>query len=241
MKDDQTLYLSIIVPTLNDGAVLIPLLQALQSVRQNGCDIIVSDGGSLDQTKVLAEPWIDHWVSGAPGRAIQMNRGAVLAQGEWLWFVHADTRFIDDIRPFAAYLQQTAAQWGHCPVRLDADQPIFRLIEWLMHRRTRFSQIVTGDQGIFVRRAIFEQMGGYPAIPLMEDIALSSALKRHSRPVMAPLSLLTSARRWQQHGIIRTILLMWWLRLAFYLGVAPARLAIWYQPCNAIHSPKHDY
>ena len=236
MKDDQTLYLSIIIPTLNDGAVLIPLLLRLQSIRHCGCEIIVSDGGSMVQSCALAEPWVDHWVSGTPGRAIQMNRGAALANGVWLWFVHADSRFTADLRPFLTCLRLSSADWGHCCVQLDADPLIFRWIERLMHHRTRFSQIATGDQGIFVRRKVFEHMGGYPAIPLMEDIALSAGLKRLGRPVCAPLRVLTSARRWQRHGVIRTIILMWWLRLAFYLGVSPARLATWYRPCNASNS-----
>ena len=229
--------LSIILPTLNEGAVLVPLLQALQSVRPCGCEIILSDGGSIDQTCSLAESWVDHLVTGSRGRAVQMNRGAAVAQGDWLWFVHADSCLINDIQPLIAFLQQTSAQWGHCRLRLDADRPIFRLIEGLMHRRTRLSHIATGDQGIFVRRTIFEQLGGYPAIPLMEDIALSTALKRCSRPVLGPLTILTSARRWQRHGIVRTIVLMWWLRFAFYIGVSPTRLATWYRPCNSSNSP----
>jgi rSAM/selenodomain-associated transferase 2 len=230
----QKPFISIIIPTFNEGAVLAPLLQALQKARHIGGEIILSDGGSTDQTCVLALPWVDHLITGSSGRAIQMNRAAASAQGDWLWFLHADSHLVTSVQHFITYLQDSSADWGHCHLRLDADQLIFRLIGYLMHQRSRFSQIATGDQGIFVRRVLFDQLGGYPMIPLMEDIALSKSLKRESRPACGPMHLLTSARRWQQHGILRTILLMWSLRLAYFFGVSPIRLATWYQPCNSL-------
>ncbi|MEM6405856.1 MAG: TIGR04283 family arsenosugar biosynthesis glycosyltransferase [Pseudomonadota bacterium] len=228
----HTIDLSIIIPTLNDGAVLMPLLQTLQTLRQAGQEIILSDGGSMDNTCLLAQPLVDQIVQGPAGRAQQMNRGARQAQGCWLWFVHADTRLtIDATQEFFGHLQHTRSDWGYCRLNFDSPRLVFRVIAQLMQQRTRFSQIATGDQGIFVRRRLFEQIGGYSAIPLMEDIALSRQLKHHSRPEYAPIRLMTSARRWQRQGIVRTILLMWWLRFAYFIGVSPARLAVWYQPC----------
>ena len=161
-----------------------------------------------------------------------MNRGAQYAQGHWLWFVHADTRLTaDTAQAFVRYLQYTRPDWGYCGLHLDDRRWIFRVIAWLMQQRTRLSRIATGDQGIFVQRRLFEQLGGYAAMPLMEDIALSRRLKQYSHSACAPIRLTTSARRWQQQGILRTILLMWWLRFAYFIGISPHRLAAWYRSC----------
>jgi rSAM/selenodomain-associated transferase 2 len=242
--DMPTVYLSIIIPTLNEGAVLLPLLQSLQRLRHIGHEIILSDGGSTDHTCVLAQPLVDRIVHGPAGRAQQMNRGAHQAKGCWLWFVHADTRLTQQaVQVFVNYLPQTQADWGYCGLRFTDRRQIFWVIANLMQQRTRLSQIATGDQGIFVRHDLFTKIGGYAAIPLMEDIALSRQLKRHSRPDCAPIQLTTSARRWQQRGVWRTILLMWWLRFAYFLGISPTRLAAWYQPCPSPASDSHtaDY
>ncbi len=235
-----TVYLSIIIPTLNEGAVLLPLLQSLQILRQAGQEIILSDGGSIDQTCALAQPLVDQIVHGPAGRAQQMNRGARQATGCWLWFVHADTRLTQQtVQTFGNYLQQTQVGWGYCDLRFADQRQIFRVIAYLMRQRTRLSQIATGDQGIFVRHDLFVQIGGYATIPLMEDIALSRQLKRHCRPDCAPVQLTTSARRWQQRGVWRTILLMWWLRVAYFIGIPPTRLATWYRPCPSPASDSH--
>ena len=230
----RTSDLSIIIPTLNDGAVLMPLLHTLQILRQTGQEIILSDGGSTDNTCTLARPLVDRVVQGAAGRAQQMNRGACQAQGHWLWFVHADTRLTTKAaQTFVRYLQRARSDWGYCGLGLDSQRLIFQVIAFLMRQRTRLSRIATGDQGIFVRHLLFEQIGGYTAIPLMEDIALCRQLKHRSRPACAPIRLMTSARRWQRQGILRTVLLMWWLRFAYFIGVSPVRLAAWYRPCSS--------
>jgi rSAM/selenodomain-associated transferase 2 len=161
-----------------------------------------------------------------------MNAGAQVALGDVLWFLHSDSVPPPDAdRLIATALQESARVWGRFDVRLSGDQPLLRLVAMMMNARSRLTGIATGDQGIFVKRAAFERVGGYPAIPLMEDIALSRALKKISRPVCLRQRLLASSRRWERDGIVRTILLMWRLRLAYFLGADPARLArIYYSP-----------
>ncbi len=160
-----------------------------------------------------------------PGRAAQMNRGAAIAHGEILLFLHVDTRLPPNAdRLITAALDGAGHRWGRFDVRLSGHHPLLRIVEGLMNLRSRLSGISTGDQAIFVRRADFESVGGFPDIALMEDIALSRRLKRLARPCCLRQRLVTSSRRWEANGIVRTIALMWWLRLAYFLGADPARL-----------------
>lgn len=230
--------LSIVIPTLNEGAVIERLLEALQPLRVRDCELIVADGGSTDTTRDLALPLVDQVVACTPGRAQQMNRGAQVASGDWLWFVHADSGFAGDAGIFLQAILGSPREWGRFDVRLEADAWVYCLIETLMNWRSRLSGIATGDQGMFVRRRLFEAEGGFAAIPLMEDIELSRRLRKHGRPACVPIRLCTSARRWQQHGVLRTVFLMWRLRLAYYLGAEPARLAEAYRLCS---SPRREY
>ncbi len=222
--------LSVIIPALDEAAQIAALLGDLQALRQpdsplGRSELIVVDGGSRDATAAIAEPLVDRLLHSARGRARQMNAGAAAARGQWLWFVHADSR-VD-----AALLDQldaaigSDARWGRFDVRLSGDAALLRLIEWAMNRRSRFTAMATGDQGIFVRRADFAAAGGYPEIALMEDLALSKSLRRRARPACLRGPLLTSSRRWERHGVLRTMLLMWRLRLAWFFGADPARLA----------------
>jgi rSAM/selenodomain-associated transferase 2 len=217
--------IAIILPVLNEEAHIAACLRALQPLRGDG-ELIVADGGSRDRTAALAEPLADRVIVAPRGRAAQMNAGARQAGGEILWFLHADSL----PPPGAAELIRAALadpnrHWGRFDVRLSGRQPALRVVESLMNLRSRLTGIATGDQGIFVRRQTFERVGGYPAIALMEDIALSRLLKRQSRPACLRQRLRTSSRRWERDGIARTILLMWWLRLAWFLGADPDRLA----------------
>ncbi len=218
--------ISIIIPVLNEAAALPACLQALQPPRRQACELIVVDGGSTDNTVAIAGPLADRVLATPTGRAVQMNAGAQAACGGILWFLHGDS-----LPPPAAAASIRAAlagsnqHWGRFDVRLSGNRPLLRIVETLMNHRSCLTGVATGDQGIFVRRSVFAQVGGYPAIPLMEDIALSHALKRISRPVCLHQRLLTSSRRWEQRGIWKTILLMWRLRLAYFLGTDPARLA----------------
>jgi rSAM/selenodomain-associated transferase 2 len=224
--------LSIVVPTLNEGALIETLLRSLAPLCERGHQLIVSDGGSTDDTLARAARWADT-VVGSPGRAVQMNRGAALAQGDWLWFVHADSGFDDPPQRLAAGIAGSARDWGRFAVRLDDPAPVFRLIETLMNRRSCMTGIATGDQGLFVRRDLFAQVGGFPEQPLMEDIELSRRLKRHGKPDCRQETLVVSARRWRRDGVLRTVGLMWQLRLRYFLGVPPQRLAERYRLCSS--------
>ncbi|MFC1683930.1 TIGR04283 family arsenosugar biosynthesis glycosyltransferase [Pseudomonadota bacterium] len=220
--------MGIIIPCLNEVKTVGPLLHSLQSLRTEGHEVILVDGGSEDDTQVLAEPLVDYLLVSEAGRARQMNRGAQAAEGDLLWFLHADTALPDG---GAQAVIDSNAVWGRFDVRLSGAHPLLRLVSFMMNLRSRLTGIATGDQGIFVSREAFEQIGGFDEIPLMEDIALSRSLKRLSRPLCLHQQLVTSSRRWESRGILRTILLMWWLRLAFALGVSPQRLVRMYRPC----------
>jgi rSAM/selenodomain-associated transferase 2 len=219
--------LSIVVPALDEGDTIGATLAALQPLRGRGCEVIVADGGSTDATAALARPLADAVVASRPGRARQQNAGAAAAGGEILLFLHADTRLPRDAHVLvAAGLRQTGMEWGRFDVRLTGSHPMLRVIERMMNLRSRLTGIATGDQAIFVRRSRFRAMGGFPDIPLMEDVALSEALKRVvGPPLCLRETVQTSSRRWEQHGVYRTMVLMWGLRLAYWLGADPARLA----------------
>ncbi len=223
--------ISIIIPCLNESIHIRETLQCLQAMRRRGHEIIVVDGGSLDNTLDIANPLCDELIQCNPGRALQMNTGAGIARNELLWFLHADTQLPSDMDFYLLKtLQQSQKVWGRFNIRLSGRQPSLRLVENLINIRSRLSGIATGDQGIFVKTAPFKQAGGFADIPLMEDIELSKRLKKcHGRPLCLPQKLLTSSRRWETRGVVRTILLMWKLRLYYALGADPSLLARQYQ------------
>ncbi|MFO1372212.1 MAG: TIGR04283 family arsenosugar biosynthesis glycosyltransferase [Candidatus Competibacteraceae bacterium] len=219
-------HTSIILPVLNEDMHSVACLHALQPLRAQACELIVVDGGSRDQTVALSKPLADLVIVSSRGRAAQMNAGAALARGEILWFLHADSLPPPDaVDLMRAALAEPNRHWGRFDVQLSGRQPLLQMVETLMNLRSRLSGIATGDQAYLVRREVFERIGGYPAIALMEDIALSRRLKRHGRPVCLHQRIQTSSRRWERDGILRTILLMWRLRLAYFLGADPERLA----------------
>ena len=219
--------LSIIVPTLNEAQGIAEFLAGLQSFRRRGVEVILADGGSDDGTPDAAAPLVDRAVTCARrGRAVQMNQGAAQARGEVLLFLHADTRLPDHAdRYILEGLAAQAKRWGRFDVRLSGAALMLRVVERLMNLRSRLSGIATGDQGIFVERRLFEQTGGFADMALMEDIEFCRRVKRHGHPLCLPEPVVTSSRRWERHGIWRTIILMWRLRLAYYFGAAPERLA----------------
>ena len=225
------LRLSIIVPTLDEGALTLDCVQHLARLRAVGHELILVDGGSRDLPAGPLAAAVDCLLVSPPGRAVQMNRGAAAASGEILWFLHVDSRIPQDAD--RAIFDALAARpgWGRFDIRLSGRHPLLRLVERMMNWRSRISGIATGDQGIFVHRSLFERIGGYPDQALMEDIEISRRLKRLARPHALRLYLTASSRRWEQQGILRTILLMWGLRLAYWLGVSPERLAALYRPC----------
>lgn len=219
---------AIIVPTFNEFDNIVATLQPLQSLRQQGHEIIVADGGSDDKTIELARSLADRVINTAKGRARQMNDGAQHASSEVLLFLHADTQLPGNA---VELIQQSLPQkkWGRFDVRLSGKQPLLRVVELMMNWRSRLSGIASGDQAIFIRRDLFESIGGYADIPLMEDIAISKSLKRHGRPACIKTRLTTSSRRWEENGIFKTIILMWRLRLAYFFGVKPEQLARLYR------------
>jgi len=231
VNNAKPLRLSVIIPVLNEEPAIGDLLAGLQALRRRGCELIVVDGGSRDATLALSMPLVDQALTAARGRALQMQAGARQASGNVFWFLHADSQVPDNADLLiAAALQAPAACWGRFDVRLSGAGVVLRWVARLMNLRARLSGIVTGDQGLFVRRETFLHAGGYPAIELMEDIALSRTLKRIAMPVVVPAYLETSARRWRQHGTVRTILTMWALRLGYRLGLRPQQLARFYRP-----------
>ena len=218
--------LSVIVPTLNEAAQIRDLLEALAPLRARGHEVIVVDGGSSDGTPRLAEGWCDRVLSAARGRALQMNIGARHAIGDAFVFLHADTR----LPPNADRLIERALvqhRWGRFDVRIEGGQRLLKVVAWAMNLRSRLSGIATGDQAIFVRR---EDFGGFPEIALMEDIAFSSGMKRLGAPACLREYVTTSGRRWEARGVVRTIVLMWRLRLLYFFGVRPESLARHYEP-----------
>lgn len=217
--------LSIIIPALNETRTIGHLFSDLARIHPAIHEIILVDGGSRDGTMEQFGPQADQAVSAPRGRASQMNVGARAATGDLLWFLHADSRIPSESAASILSACGNGASWGRFDVRLGGPAPMLRVVERMMNLRSRLTGIATGDQGIFVTQESFEQVGGYPEIPLMEDIALSKSLRRIQGPACLPGPIITSSRRWEEGGVIRTILLMWRLRLAYALGADPGDLA----------------
>jgi rSAM/selenodomain-associated transferase 2 len=221
--------LSIVIPTLNEAAALERLLPHLAHTCPEA-EAIVVDGGSTDGTpeRVRRCPGV-RVIEASRGRARQMNAGAGAAGGSTILFLHADTVLPPDAtQAIEDALRDSGVVSGRFDVRFDNPRGIFTLIATMMNIRSRLTRICTGDQAIFMRRQIFGELGGYPDIPLMEDIELSRRLKRRGRIACLRQRVTTSARKWEGEGALRTITLMWALRLLYWAGVEPARLHRWY-------------
>jgi rSAM/selenodomain-associated transferase 2 len=221
--------LSIVVPVLDEEAGIAAALRELSALRARGAEVIVVDGGSRDRTAELARPLCDRLIAAPRGRAAQMNAGARAARGDVLLFLHADTSLPADAdRLVLDGLSASGRAWGRFDVRIVGRHPLLPVIAAAMNLRSRLTGIATGDQAMFVESTAFAAIGGFPDIALMEDIVLSRRLKRLGRPLCLLARVLTSGRRWEKHGVVRTILTMWRLRLAFFLGAAPSKLAASY-------------
>lgn len=227
---------SIVIPVLNEAETISSTLAPLSAIRAAGHELIIVDGGSTDDTLKNTGSLADLALSSERGRARQMNTGAAQAVSDVLLFLHADTRLpADGISALLEGLTKSGKVWGRFDVRLSGRHRLLRVVATMMNWRSRITGIATGDQAMFVRREAFLALGGFPDIPLMEDIALSSALQSgFGSPLCLKQRVVTSSRRWEEKGILRTILLMWKLRLAYFMGVSPERLARQYTRCEVI-------
>ena len=219
---------SIIIPTLNEAAGIAGFLKELQGLRTQ-CEIIIADGGSTDATKSLAKSNVDIFLSTKKGRAVQMNQGAQHANTETLIFLHADTFLPELALQSIEEGMNKGYQWGRFNMQLIGQHPFLKVISFMMNWRSQLSGIATGDQAIFVKKSLFDELGAYPEIALMEDIALSQQLKKHSAPYCIQHAVKSSARRWEDFGLGKTILLMWVLRLRYFFGASPDKLAELYR------------
>jgi rSAM/selenodomain-associated transferase 2 len=222
---EPSAHLSIIIPALNESFAIAALLTALAPFRARGAEVIVVDGASTDGTAALAKPLSDVVITSARGRAIQMNAGAAIGRGGVLLFLHADTRLPPDADALIHQgLARSRRAWGRFDVTIEGNHPLLPVIAVFMNARSRLTGIATGDQAMFATRDAFTTAGGFPEIALMEDITLARNLKRISAPLCLRARVTTSGRRWESRGVVRTILLMWRLRLAYFLGADPDAL-----------------
>ncbi len=220
--------LCIVIPTLDEAATIRARIEALHDLRRRGARVIVADGGSCDATLAIAHAHADLALLAPRGRAAQMNAGAAACPGEVMLFLHADTQLPAHADALVLDAVRRGFAWGRFDVRIDSRRPLLRVVERAMNLRSRTSGIATGDQAMFVRGDVFESLGGFPDIALMEDIALSHRLRRLGRPACLRETVLTSGRRWEHAGVWRTVLLMWRLRAAYFFGADPNRLALDY-------------
>ena len=220
--------LALVVPVLNEASTLASKLQALAPLRARGAELIVVDGGSTDGTPAIAQALADQALQAPRGRASQLNAGAAATRADVLLFLHADTHLPANADRLIEQVLQRGHRWGRFDVRIDGQHPLLPMVAWFMNRRSRLTGIATGDQAVFVQRRLFESLGGFAAMPLMEDIDLSQRLKAIEAPACLRERVTTSGRRWDQHGFWRTVLLMWRLRAAHALGMDAHTLALRY-------------
>jgi rSAM/selenodomain-associated transferase 2 len=217
--------ISIIVPVLNEQINLPEALSNLQPFRRQGHEVVIVDGGSSDNSLMLAQQAADTVIVSKAGRALQMNSGAAVATGDIFLFLHCDTLLPENALEVIAGNFQRKNYWGRFDVRLSGNKFVFRLIERLMNLRSRLTSIATGDQAIFIERKLFNRLGGFPEIALMEDISISGLLRKRSSPVCLKQQVITSSRRWENNGVVATVLLMWKLRLLYFFGVSADKLS----------------
>jgi rSAM/selenodomain-associated transferase 2 len=228
LPESNRISVSIIIPILNESSQLGQTLEKLfQGFNGDpGIEVIIGDGGSDDDSLEIAKHYPCRIIIGKTGRARQMNAASQAAKGDWLLFLHADSLLPEDWR---RQLQQSE-KWGFFPVKFNDGHWLLRVIERTMNLRSRLSEVATGDQALYFRKSFFDQLGGFPDIPIMEDIAITKRARRKSKPRVANCRVMTSSRRWQQNGLVNTVVLMWGLRLAYFLGVDPERLHRFYYP-----------
>ncbi|MEQ1805772.1 MAG: TIGR04283 family arsenosugar biosynthesis glycosyltransferase [Burkholderiaceae bacterium] len=216
---------SIVMPVLNEAGAIVASLQGLAALRASGAEVIVVDGGSSDATLERCKGHADLALLAPRGRARQMNFGAARAAGATLLFLHADTRLPAGALGLVQRALDAGHDWGRFDVGIEGRSLLLPMIAWFMNWRSRLSRIATGDQAIFVRRDVFDALGGFPDQPLMEDIELCKRLRKRGRPACLTQRVVTSGRRWERDGVWRTIFLMWRLRFLYWIGVSAQQLA----------------
>lgn len=217
--------IAVIVPVLNEAAGLAAIMEQARQLTIEGAQLVWVDGGSTDGTAQLLQAGGFQVVASQPGRALQMNTGAAWVTSDRLLFLHADTTL-----PLSALSEVQRALsgrfvWGRFDVRIQGRSRWLPVVAFMMNVRSRCTGIATGDQALFMTRAAFDAVGGFPAQALMEDIDMSRKLKRLSAPACLRSKATTSGRRWDTRGAWRTILLMWKLRWAYWRGAAPDDIA----------------
>jgi rSAM/selenodomain-associated transferase 2 len=221
-----SMKVSVIIPIFNEVLAIQEALARLQWLTEAGHEVVVVDGGSVDESVALAQQGSVRVIRSVKGRARQMNAGARQSSGDLLLFLHIDTMLPrSGFDHLLEYIKEDEDIWGRFDARLSGEHKMFRLIETTMNWRSRITGIATGDQAIFISRRLFEHIGGFADIPLMEDVEISRRLKKLNRPICMKDAVTTSSRRWEAEGIYRTIWLMWRLRFSYWMGSDPASLA----------------
>jgi rSAM/selenodomain-associated transferase 2 len=213
---------SFVIPVLNEQACIADLLRSLEAGYPHSERIVV-DGGSIDDTLAIARGLCHSLLTCESSRALQMNCGADVASGHYVFFLHADSRPTVSAQTLAKILT-AAPGWGFCRSRLDSSNKVFRVIEAAMNIRSRVTSVATGDQMLFVRRDLLADTGGFANMPLMEDVEFCKRLRKHSSPTIIESPVISSSRRWETRGVARTVFQMWALRLAYVCGISPHRL-----------------
>ncbi len=224
--------LSIVIPVLNEQGMLEQKLLKLKILTrqfETQIDVIFVDGGSQDQSIELIREHGFHCISSKSGRACQMNAGAELAHAEYILFLHVDTDLPEDFNIVINQIKNCKPLWGFFKLRLSNNKKIFRLLAFLINLRSALTSVSTGDQGQFFQRLAFMQSGGFLTLPLMEDIEIAKRFRKKTKPLVIGEKMESSARRWEQAGIAKTVVLMWSLRFAYWLGVDPEILARFYR------------
>jgi rSAM/selenodomain-associated transferase 2 len=220
--------LSVIIPVLNEAGLIPDCIPSWKDLERQGAEVLLVDGGSDDHTVALLNQAELSVITAPRGRGFQLRSGAQQASGGILLFLHVDTRLPAGALEIIRRSLQDKRCWGRFDVRIDSPRPLLALVSWAMNLRSRLTGIATGDQAMVMTRRAYEQAGGFAELPLMEDIDLSARLKRLAPPVCLRPPVSTSARRWERHGVGRTIVLMWALRLAYWLGLPATILSRFY-------------
>ena len=218
--------ISVVIPALNEEAVIGRSIQS--AVNAGATEIIVSDGGSTDETQQRSREFgATKVIRSIPGRGIQLNAGALFSSGQYVLFLHADNWL--DAKCLEQICDASEPAWGAFEQQIDSSRRAFRWIEYGNALRVRFRSMAFGDQAIFVRRDIYKREGGFDEIELMEDVALSKKLRRIGKPILLSGPVTISPRRWETHGIVKQTIKNWSLQCGYKIGVSPSRLATWYR------------